>query len=70
MTNYIPILFIIVLIVGAVYKVLTNKDNSSTVLTNKDNSLTNNVKTSNENKEVKTRVINDHIAEIMNIKKK
>lgn len=59
MTNYIiPILFIVVLIAGALYKLLTNKDDDKP-----------------ENKETKknttsTRVINDHIAEIMNIKKK
>jgi hypothetical protein len=62
MTNYIiPILFIVVLITGAVYKLLTKKDDTP------------------ENKEVKeiykenttsTRVINEHMAHIMNIKKK
>jgi len=60
MTNHIiPILFIALLIAGAVYKLLTKKDDT-------------------ENKEVKetyknttsTRVINDHMAHIMNIKKK
>ena len=61
MTKYIiPTLFIAVLIVGAVYKFLTKKNDTP------------------ENKEVKEtykenttrRVINDHMAEIMNIKKK
>ena len=61
MTNYIiPILFIKILIAGAVYKILIKKDDTP------------------ENKEVKEtykenttrRVINDHMAEIMNIKKK
>ncbi len=61
MTNYIiPILFITILIAGAVYKILIKKDDTP------------------ENKEVKEtykenttrRVINDHMAEIMNIKKK
>ena len=61
MTNYIiPILFITILIAGAVYKILIKKDDTP------------------ENKEVKEtykenttrRVINDHMAEIMNSKKK
>jgi hypothetical protein len=58
MTNYIiPILFIALLIAGAVYKLLTKKDDTP------------------ENKEVKEnttsrRVVNDHMAHIMNIKKK
>ena len=61
MTNYIiPILFITILIAGAVYKILIKKDDTP------------------ENKEVKEtykenttrRVINDHLAEIMNNKKK
>jgi hypothetical protein len=61
MTKYIiPSLFIAVLITGAVYKILIKKDDTP------------------ENKEVKEtykenttrRVINDHMAEIMNIKKK
>ena len=58
MTNYIiPIIGLSILVIGAVYKLLTKKDDTP------------------ENKEVKenttsTRVINDHMAEIMNIKKK
>jgi len=61
MAKYIiPSLFIAVLITGAVYKILIKKDDTP------------------ENKEVKEtykenttrRVINDHMAEIMNIKKK
>lgn len=58
MIDYIiPIIALSILVIGAVYKLLTKKDDTP------------------ENKEVKenttsTRVINDHMAHIMNIKKK
>lgn len=56
MTNYIiPILFITILIAGAIYKVMTKKDDTSEKETENTTSR---------------RVINDHMAHIMNIKKK
>jgi|LakMenEpi03Aug12_release.lakeMendotaPanAssembly.Ray.scaffolds.fasta_scaffold3536764_1 hypothetical protein len=61
MTNYIiPILFIALLIAGAVYKLLTKKDDTE----NKE------VKETYKENTTSTRVINDHMAHIMNIKKK
>jgi hypothetical protein len=62
MTKYIiPTLFISLLIAGAVYKLLTKKDdtpeNKETKETYKENTTS-------------RRVVNEHMAHIMNIKKK
>jgi hypothetical protein len=54
MTDYIiPIIGLSILVIGALYKLFTKKDDTEV----KENTTS-------------TRVINDHIAEIMNIKKK
>lgn len=56
MTNYIiPIIALSILVIGAVYKVMTKKDETSEKKTENTTSR---------------RVINDHMAHIMNIKKK
>ena len=61
MAKYIiPILFITVLIVGAIYKVMTKKDGTEQE----------EVKETYKENSTSRRVINDHMAEIMNIKKK
>lgn len=59
MTNYIIMgLFLLILLIGASYKVMTKKDETLDEDKKKDTKL-------NTSK----RVINDHIAEIMNVKK-
>ncbi len=56
MTNYIiPIIALSILVIGAIYKVMTKKDETSEKKTENTTSR---------------RVINDHMAHIMNIKKK
>ena len=63
MIDYIiPILALSILVLGALYKVFTQKDLPEEV--DKERSVY------KEREEIKGRVINDHIAEIMNIKKK
>lgn len=61
MTNYIiPIIALFILLVGASYKLLTNKDNKTE---NEE------VKETHKENTIPKSVINDHIAEIMNVKK-
>ena len=61
MINYIiPIIALSILVIGASYKLLTNKDNTPEKEEVKENHKENTVSKS---------VINDHIAEIMNVKK-
>jgi|DEB19_MinimDraft_2_1074335.scaffolds.fasta_scaffold04517_2 hypothetical protein len=61
MTNYIiPIIALSILLVGATYKLLTKKDNT----TEKEE-----VKETHKENTIPKSVINDHIAEIMNVKK-
>jgi len=56
MTNYIiPIIALSILAIGAIYKVMSKKDDTSEKETENTTSR---------------RVINDHMAHIMNIKKK
>lgn len=60
MTNYIiPIIALSILAIGAIYKVMTKKDVSEKKV---KNPFTENT--------TSRRVINDHMAHIMNIKKK
>ena len=69
MTNYIIMgLFLLILLIGASYKVMTKKDETLEEDTFTDSKKINNIDKKTE--EVKRRVINDHMAEIMNIKKK
>lgn len=61
MTNYIiPIIALSILAIGAIYKVMTKKDDT----------FEKEVKETYEENTTSRRVINDHMAEIMNIKKK
>jgi hypothetical protein len=61
MTNYIiPIIGLSILVIGSIYKLLTKKDDTE----NKE------VKETYKENTTSRRVINDHMAEIMNIKKK
>ena len=60
MTNYIiPIIALSILAIGAIYKVMTKKDDTSDGLQRRETENT-----------TSRRVINDHMAHIMNIKKK
>jgi hypothetical protein len=62
MINYIiPIIGLSILVIGAVYKVMTKKD---------DTTSEQEVKETYKENTTSTRVINDHMAHIMNIKKK
>jgi hypothetical protein len=65
MTNYIIMgLFLLILLIGASYKILTNKDEplEKDILKTSEEDI-------DKKNEVKKRVINDHIADIMNVKK-
>ena len=81
----IPTLFIAVLISGAVYKLLTKKDSPSKIEDPFDGPVQRQSKTFHEadnfdmdlanaaykeREQIKTRFVNDHMAHIMNIKKK
>ena len=86
MTNYIPIIGLSILAIGAVYKLISKKDVTESEEEdpfdgpvqkncreyhkgdNLDTDLAN--EAYKEREEIKGRVINDHIADIMNIKKK
>ena len=69
MTNYIIMgLFLLILLIGASYKVMTKKDETLEEDTFTESKKINNIDKKTE--EVKRRVINDHMAEIMNIKNK
>jgi len=59
MTNYIPIIGLSILAIGALYKVITKKD----VTESKK-------ETKSSYKQTSGRFINDHMADVMNIKKK
>ena len=85
MTNYIiPIITLSILVIGAIYKVMT-KDNPPKIKDPFDGPIQRQSKAFHEadnldmdlahdaykeREEIKTRVINDHMAHIMNIKKK
>jgi hypothetical protein len=57
-------LFLLILLIGASYKILTNKDEplEKDILKTSEEDI-------DKKNEVKKRVINDHIADIMNVKK-
>jgi len=62
MTNYIiPIIALSILVIGASYKLLSKKDD--------DTSEKEKVKETHKENTIPKSVINDHIAEIMNVKK-
>ena len=85
MTNYIiPIIALSILVIGAIYKVMT-KDNPPKIKDPFDGPIQRKSKAFHEadnfdmnlahdaykeREQIKTRVINDHMAHIMNIKKK